>query len=75
MSCLHCHTNYCWLCNSKIESADTYEHFKTSTNGPCNGRLFEGVEESNEFIIDIDDFEDRDEFIANFDLFMNHNFQ
>lgn len=64
MSCLRCHTKFCWLCNSKIDSEDPYDHFKTSLKGPCNGRLFEGIDQSK-VVIDIDDFEDLEEFIEN----------
>ncbi|OXU19916.1 hypothetical protein TSAR_003713 [Trichomalopsis sarcophagae] len=51
MTCSHCHSQFCWLCNSKIVSNDEYEHFKSTTNGPCSGRLFEPIDNQ------IDDFD------------------
>ena len=70
MDCLHCHTNFCWICNSKIISKDPYDHFKSTKNGFCQGLLFQGVNESEETNNAIDMMENFD-IMENIDIIEN----
>lgn len=38
--CSQCETNFCFLCGTILLKDDPYIHF---TQGPCSGRLFEGI--------------------------------
>ncbi|KER26675.1 hypothetical protein T265_06111 [Opisthorchis viverrini] len=46
MTCPYCRTRYCWLCLQILHGKDPYDHFRSG--GPCNGRLFVGLEEDEE---------------------------
>lgn len=48
MTCSHCQSYFCWLCNKKITSINPYKHF--NGNSPCSGRLFEGMDFEQDII-------------------------
>ncbi|KAL0108877.1 hypothetical protein PUN28_014176 [Cardiocondyla obscurior] len=59
MTCKHCKSFFCWLCNEQIYG---YDHFN-NVDSPCYGSLFEGTELND--IID----HDFDDIIDNLDQF------
>jgi len=66
MTCRHCQSFFCWLCNELING---YEHFN-NINSPCYGLLFEGLETDNVMIdMDmIDMVDDINQFFENLDI-------
>ena len=42
MTCSHCNSNFCWLCNNSLPSVDPYKHFRPGQSN-CAGKLFEGI--------------------------------
>lgn len=73
MTCGHCQSSFCWLCNEQIYG---YDHFN-SGDSPCRGLLFEGLEE-NDIDYDMDDLmndivDDMEQFVINTDHFELEN--
>jgi E3 ubiquitin-protein ligase RNF14 len=55
MSCLRCHTYFCWICLAQLNPRCPYLHFSEPTS-KCN--LFEGIEHDRD-----NDDEDEDRFV------------
>ena len=47
MLCTKCDSKFCWICEKVISDADPYVHFN-NPGSSCIGKLFEGVESSDE---------------------------
>jgi E3 ubiquitin-protein ligase RNF14 len=52
MSCLRCHTYFCWICLAQLNPRCPYLHFSEPTS-KCN--LFEGIEHGDRGSDDEDD--------------------
>ena len=42
MTCTHCNSNFCWLCDQVLARVDPYKHFRLGQSA-CAGKLFEGI--------------------------------
>jgi hypothetical protein len=49
MICSVCNQRWCWIC---LETDIDYSHFNSGGVGECNGRLWEGVDENGNDILD-----------------------
>ncbi|EFO21998.1 RWD domain-containing protein [Loa loa] len=58
MICTKCGHYFCWLCGIALNKNDPYSHFNTSGPGSCYNRLFEGVEDDDNYGVVDDDVED-----------------
>ena len=43
MTCMHCSSHFCWLCDTLLSRYNPYSHFRIG-NSSCAGKLFEGLE-------------------------------
>ncbi|CAL4197407.1 unnamed protein product, partial [Meganyctiphanes norvegica] len=54
MTCGQCKCYFCWLCNKILDKANPYSHYNSGASD-CFNRLFEGVEEEDEYFDSDDD--------------------
>ncbi|XP_023313794.1 E3 ubiquitin-protein ligase RNF14-like [Trichogramma pretiosum] len=58
LNCSYCYTKFCWICNCKIVIKDGYDHFKSTSIGACKGRLFDDVDEYEDFHEDSSEYDE-----------------
>lgn len=57
MICWKCNTFFCWICQTRLNPTNPYNHFNSPTSG-CFQMLFHGVDDSDS---EDDEFEGDDE--------------
>lgn len=56
MTCSNCRTFFCWLCQQELSKSNPYAHYQHPTSF-CANRLFEGVQLTDDDLLDmLDDF-------------------
>lgn len=42
ITCGHCNTFFCWLCNTRLDPRDPYQHYR-NPNSSCFNRVNQGI--------------------------------
>ena len=61
MTCTKCQIYFCWICGTVLPKTSPYLHFNVPGEENCQGRLFEGVDQERDDVIEEDEDDDEED--------------